>query len=85
MQITNDVISNLKLIYKFIDTNQKILKEREEKVNFYLFGSDWQKCYSDQEIHVDKTRSHVNWRVNVIKYFWNISFKISIKKIVFSP
>lgn len=31
MQITNDVISNLKLIYKFIDTNQKILKEREEK------------------------------------------------------
>lgn len=40
MQITNDVISNLKLIYKFIDTNQKILKEREEKVNFYLFGSD---------------------------------------------
>lgn len=69
MQITNDVISNLKLIYKFIDTNQKILKEREEKVNFYLFGSDCQKCYSDQEIHVDKTRSHVNWRVNVIKYF----------------
>lgn len=31
MLITNDVIINLKLIYKFIDTNQKILKEREEK------------------------------------------------------
>lgn len=29
--IAIDFISNLKLIYKFIDANQKILKEKEEK------------------------------------------------------
>lgn len=85
MLITNDVIINLKLIYKFIDTNQKILKEREEKRQL-LFVWVWlSECYSDQEIHVAKTQSHVNWRVNVIKFFWNVSFKMSIKKTVFSP
>lgn len=84
MLITNDVIINLKLIYKFIDTNQKILKEREEKRQL-LFVWVWlSECYSDQEIHVAKTQSHVNWRVNVIKFFWNVSFKMSIKKSVFS-
>lgn len=29
--ISIDFISNLKLIYRFIDENQKILKEKEEK------------------------------------------------------
>lgn len=29
--IAIDFISNLKLIYRFIDENQKILKEKEEK------------------------------------------------------
>lgn len=34
--IANDFISNLKLIYKFIDANQKILKEREEKKSTFI-------------------------------------------------
>lgn len=41
----------------------------KEKSQFYLFGSYCQKYCLDQEIHVDETGSHVNWRVNVIKYF----------------
>lgn len=63
--IANDFINNLKLIYKFIDANQKILKDREEKSPLLFVGSDSQKYYPGQEIHVDKTWSHVNWRMNV--------------------
>lgn len=57
----------------------------KEKSQFYLFGSYCQKYCLDQEIHVDETGSHVNWRVNVIKYFWNVSLKNEHKKYSFLP
>lgn len=70
--IDNDFISNLKLIYKFIDANQKILKEKSQLLSVWVLSK---VLFKYKEIHVDETWSHVNWRVNVIKYFWNVSKK----------
>lgn len=60
-----------------MDVSQEILKE---KSTFYVFGSYYPEYYSGLKKFMLMKLILCYWRVNVIKYFWNVSKKWTFKK-----